>query len=150
MELFWGNTNHAGANSLGWTEAKPLAPCQSAKGDEKPACFLYAHLGYLRTHPRDFTGAVRLCTGSGLGSSDTNFCLKGIGITMMKHFTSHHLEQTEKLVEGLDNEKKYSYYLGVVGYARLSNMGDATLYTFCNALKNDKDLCTAVLQNVPR
>lgn len=150
MELFWGNTDHAGAGSLGWTESKPLAPCISAAGDEKPACFLYAHLGYLRTHPRNFTGAIGLCTASGLSNSDTNFCLKGIGITMMKHFTSRRLDQTEKLVEGLDDEKKYSYYLGVVGYARLSNMSDATLYAFCNGLKNDKDLCSAVLKNVAR
>lgn len=150
MELFWGNTDHAGADSLGWTEERPLVPCQNAKPDEKPACFLYAHLGYLRTHPRDFTGAVRLCTGSGLSSSDTNFCLKGIGITMMKHFTSHRLAETERLVDGLDADKKYAYYLGVVGYARLSAVSDGELYRFCGALKNDADLCTAVLKNVPR
>lgn len=150
MELFWGNTEHAGADSLGWTESKPLLPCRDAKGDEKPACFLYAHLGYLRTHPRNFTGAVNLCTQSGLSDSDTNFCLKGIGITMMKHFTSHRLAETERLVDGLDAEKKYSYYLGVVGYARLSAVSDDELYRFCRALKNDADLCSAVLKNVPR
>ncbi len=150
MELFWGNTEHAGADSLGWTESKPLLPCRDAKGDEKPACFLYAHLGYLRTHPRNFTGAVNLCTQSGLNNSDTNFCLKGIGITMMKHFTSHRLTETERLVDGLDDEKKYSYYLGVVGYARLSAVSDDELHRFCGTLKNDANLCTAVLKNVPR
>lgn len=36
MEFFWGNTGHAGANSLGWSINTPLASCQHARGDEKP------------------------------------------------------------------------------------------------------------------
>lgn len=146
MEMFWGTTDHAGANYLGWTLEKPLNPCVNAGVDEKPGCFLYAHLGYLRAHPRDYTGAIHLCTKSGLAETDARFCLKGVGITMMKHFTSHHLERSEKLVEGLDSGKKSAYYKGVIGYARLSGMNESDLQNFCNLLKNDIDICLAILK----
>jgi hypothetical protein len=46
MELFWGNTDHAGPNLLGWDLGKPLDPCIAAKEDEKPTCFLYSSFGY--------------------------------------------------------------------------------------------------------
>lgn len=150
MELFWGNTEHAGADSLGWTEEKPLTPCTNAKQDEKPACFLYAHLGYLRTHSRNFTGAINLCTKNNLNQSDTWFCLKGVGITMMKHFTSHRLEQAESLVLQLGSEEKRAYYEGVIGYARLSNVSEKELLSFCGLLKHDGDICRSIIKNVPR
>ena len=147
MEMFWGNTEHSGANSLGWTLEKPLTPCQNAKEDEKPTCFLYAHLGYLRTHPRNFTGAVDLCTKSGLGRYDSLYCLRGVGITMMKHFTSHNLAKSESLVAGLTSEQKYAYYQGVIGYARLSGVKETDLEKYCNELQNDTKVCNAVRQN---
>lgn len=150
MEMFWGNTDHAGANSLGWTPEKPLVPCTLVSGDEKPACFLYAHLGYLRTHSRNFAGAINLCTQSSLNKSDTWFCLKGVGITMMKHFTSHRLEQTEALVAHLIPEEKRAYYEGIIGYARLSNVSDAELSRFCSTLKKDTSLCQSVIESIPR
>jgi hypothetical protein len=147
MEMFWGSTNHAGSSTLGWTLEQPLAACVNAREDEKPTCFLYAHLGYLRTHPRDFVGAIDLCTKNELVETDVQFCLKGVGITMMKHFTSHHLERSEKLVEGLDYEKKYAYYQGVIGYALLSNVSRPSIKNFCSLLRNDKEICNTVLKN---
>lgn len=150
MEMFWGNTDHAGADSLGWTPEKPLLPCTLVSGDEKPACFLYAHLGYLRTHSRNFAGAIDLCTKSGLRENDTWFCLKGVGITMMKHFTSHRLEQTEALVAHLIPEEKRAYYEGIIGYARLSSVSDAELSRFCSTLKKDGALCQSVIESIPR
>jgi hypothetical protein len=150
MEMFWGDTDHAGANSLGWTPEKPLEPCVHAQDDEKPDCFLYAHLGYLRTHPKDFTGTINLCTKSGLDEWDTRYCLRGVGITMMKHFTSHHLELTETLITGLDYGKKYAYYQGVVGYARLSSVTEGDLKNFCSILITDTDICSSVIKNNPR
>lgn len=150
MELFWGNTEHAGADSLGWTIEKPLVPCVNANQDEKPACFLYAHLGYLRTHHYDFQKVVPLCTESGLNPSDTHFCLKGFGITMMKHFTSHRLEQAEQLVGKLNNEERYAYYMGIIGYARLSNVSEKELQRFCGLLKHDGDICRSVMRDIPR
>lgn len=151
MEMFWGLTDHAGADSLGWTLQKPLAPCVAASLDQKPACFLYAHLGYLRSHHKDFTGAINLCSQSGLGQTDENFCLKGVGITMMKHFTSRHLELSESLVANFAEPQKYAYYQGVIGYARLSAVSDADLtQNFCNILKTDTSICLAVMANDPR
>jgi hypothetical protein len=145
MEMFWGAISHAGTNSLGWTPEKPLTPCMNARADEKPTCFLYAHLGYLRTHSRDFVGAIDLCTKSGLVETDVQFCLKGVGITMMKHFTSNHLERSEKLVEGLDPGKKHAYYEGIIGYARLSGVSESNLKKFCTLLKDDKEICETIL-----
>jgi plastocyanin len=150
MEMFWGLTDHSGGDSLGWTVDKPLEPCIEAKADEKPTCFLYAHLGYLRTHHADFAGALSLCTNNNLSDADENFCLKGIGITMMKHVTSHHLENSEALVAGLNDDKKYAYYQGVVGYARLSNVSEQALQTFCSNLQTDTAICQAVVKNDPR
>ena len=147
MELFWGDTDHAGANSLGWDPQKPLDSCINAREDEKPDCFLYAHLGYLRTHPKDFAGVKDLCIKNGLDQWNTRYCLRGIGITMMKHFTSHHLELTESLVEGLGYWQKYSYYEGVIGYARLSSVSKKSLESFCGNLKTDTEVCLAVLNS---
>jgi len=147
MEMFWGNTEHAGANSLGWTLEQPLTPCKNAVMDEKPACFLYAHLGYLRTHHYDFAGVVKLCDQSGLGQKDESYCLKGLGITIMKHVTSHHLANSEGLVSGLNSWQKYAYYQGVIGYARLSDVSESYLRNFCGSLKNDGAICFDVLKN---
>ena len=150
MEMFWGDTDHAGADTLGWNQSEPLETCVSADTDQKPDCFLYAHLGYLREHPRDFAGAVNLCAKSGLGQWDTRYCLRGVGITMMKHFTSHHLEFTESFVDGLNDGEKQSYYEGVIGYARLSSVSEEYLTNFCNLLKNDNQICLTVQKNYPR
>jgi hypothetical protein len=150
MEMFWGDTGHAGADSLGWETGAPLEPCKNAKIDEKPACFLYAHLGYLREHPRDFAGAIDICTKNRLDYSDTGFCLKGVGITLMKHFTSSNLERTEQLVTSLTTKQKYSFYEGVVGYARLSGVTEQSLKSFCNRLQTDTVTCLSVMKNTPR
>lgn len=149
MEMFWGETNHAGADSLGWDVTEPLQRCKEALETQKPTCFLYAHLGYLRTHRYDFPGAINLCTQNGLSEFDTGFCVKGIGITMMKRVTSQHLDRAEDLVKDLDYPKKYAYYEGVIGYARLSNVNEGDLVNFCNSLKNDSVVCGAVLREVP-
>lgn len=149
MEMFWGNTDHAGANSLGWTVEQPLTPCSNATEIQKPACFLYAHLGYLRTNPRNFEGAIALCTQEDVVETDRHFCLKGIGITMMKHFTSHRLEQAENLARNLSASEKYAYYAGVIGYARLSGVSEDDISSFCEKLSNDTDICIAVMKNKP-
>lgn len=147
MEMFWGETAHAGAGSLGWNLREPLQKCVQAEETEKPTCFLYAHLGYLRTHHFDFNGAINLCTQNGLDEASAQFCVKGIGITMMKHVTSQNLTAAERLVENLDYGKKYAYYEGVIGYARLSNVPEGQLVNFCSKLINDKEICAAVLKD---
>jgi plastocyanin len=149
MEMFWGETNHAGSDSLGFDLKEPLARCVQAAETEKPTCFLYAHLGYLRTHHHDFNGALDLCTENNLNEPDAQFCIKGIGITMMKSITSQHLERSEQLVQKLNYGEKFAYYEGVIGYARLSNVNEGILINFCNALKNDAEVCRAVLKTDP-
>ncbi|GAB0174971.1 MAG: hypothetical protein HHAS10_08500 [Candidatus Altimarinota bacterium] len=146
MEMFWGDTGHAGADSLGWNQDRPFDRCIKAEQDEKPTCFLYAHLGYLRYHSGDFTGVIRFCTASNLTDSDKQFCLKGVGITMMKHFTSHHLDKTEGLVKNLSYNQKFSYYQGVLGYSILSNVPRASLAGFCEKLLNDTNICKEALK----
>ncbi len=150
MELFGGDTGHAGANSLGWTVDQPLEPCQTAANDEKPACFLYAHLGYLRTHHQDFPGVITLCTKSGLNESDEKFCLRGVGITMMKHSTSGRLDLTESLVKDLSDSEKYAYYQGVIRYARLSGVSEDSLDAFCHQLKKDDNICRDLIRTDPK
>ncbi|NRH21069.1 hypothetical protein HOO68_03430 [Candidatus Gracilibacteria bacterium] len=147
MEMFWGDIGHAGSNSLGWSIDDPFARCKIAKNDEKPTCYLYAHLGYLRSHIGDFTGVVKFCTKSDISSQDSEFCLKGIGITMMKHFTSHHLEKSESLVKNLSTSQKSAYYEGIIGYAILSSVPRVDLNTFCSDLRVDTPVCLKVLKN---
>ena len=147
MEMFWWDTGHAGADTLGWDIQKPFDRCVGAKNDEKPTCFLYAHLGYLRYHSGDFAGVIRFCTASSLSTDDTRFCLKWVGITMMKHFTSHHLEKTEWLVKNLSESEKSAYYEWVIGYSLLSSVTKQDLMTFCRSLSSDSSLCLSALQN---
>jgi len=147
MEMFWGNTAHVATSSLGWDLKKPMAPCISTEADAKPTCFLYSTFGYLRTHPKDYSGAVQMCTQSDLTKTDTEFCLKGLGITMMSKFKGQHLEGSEIFVEGLSDEQKRAFYQGVMGYARLSGLNEEKLANSCDLLKYDKDVCIAVLKD---
>ncbi len=145
MELYWGNTDHTGAGSLGWDLEKPLQPCINAKKDEKPTCYLYVTFGYLRTHVKDYGGAVRMCTKSELADVDVEFCLKGLGITMMSKFKGKHLEGSEVYVVGLSNTEKSAFYKGVLGYARLSGISANELGGSCDLFKTDKELCKSAL-----
>jgi hypothetical protein len=145
MEQFWGSTEHAGSSTLGWDITDPLATCINAAGDAKPTCFLYSSFGYLRLHSKDYPGAVTMCTTSGLNESDSGFCLKGLGITMMSKFKGQHLEGSEVYVDGLSKNEKRAFYEGVLGYARLSGVSDDELQHTCTLFKNDTDICRAVL-----
>jgi hypothetical protein len=145
MEMFWGDTGHAGADSLGWDIDAPFEKCSQAHLDEKPTCFLYAHLGYLRYHPWDFPGVIRFCTLANLTDADKNFCLKWVGITMMKHFTSHHLDKTEELTKNLSYSQKYAYYEWVIGYSLLSSVPRKNLTQFCSLLVQDGEVCKDAL-----
>lgn len=145
MELFWGNTEYSGPDTLGWNTSRPLQTCIDTKSDAKPACFLYSAFGYLRIHKKDYVGAVNLCTNSNLNDSDSGFCLKGVGITMNSRFKGHNLEQSEIYVDGLDTNKKKSFYQGVFGYANLSGVTAEELKNTCAKFKNDKDICESVM-----
>jgi plastocyanin len=148
MEQFWGNTEHVETNSLGWTEDDPLAPCVAAATDERPTCFLYSTFGYLRYHPKDYFGAVNLCTNSNLPESDVQFCLKGLGITMMSKFKGENLEGSENYVAGLPPEQRNNFYRGVLGYAHLSGVSKEELRTTCSLFVNDSALCFAMLEEI--
>ncbi len=145
MEMFWWDTGHAGADSLGWDPSDPFARCKIAKGDEKPTCFLYAHLGYLRNHLWDFSWVIQFCTRSDVSSYDSRFCLKWVWITMMKHFTSNHLEKSESLVKKLTESQKYSYYEWIHSYALLSSVKKVDLDIFCGNLSQDRVICRRAL-----
>ena len=148
MEFFWGSTEHAGPNSLGWDMQTPLDPCIAAQKDEKPTCFLYAPFGYLRSHPKDYDGAVQLCTESELSQSDKDFCLKGLGITMMSKFKGQHLEKSAAYVADLPSEQRRFFYEGVLGYATLSGVQKSKLEKTCSLFTYDYALCLAVLRQV--
>jgi hypothetical protein len=148
MELFWGNASHPGTDSLGWDFDKPLAPCIAAKVDEKPTCFLYSSFGYLRTHVKDYPGAVQMCTQSDIRELDTQFCLKGLGLTMMSKFKGQNLEGSEIYVASLPPSQKQSFYEGVLGYARLSGISKPKLEVTCNLFKTDTSICLTVLKNI--
>ncbi len=145
MELFWGSTEHSGPGTLGWDIHKPLEPCISATADEKPDCFLYSSFGYLRNHDKDYSGAITLCTTSNLSESDTDFCLQGIGITMMNHFKGQHLEQSESFASGLTDSEKAAFYKGVIGYAYFSGISKSDLTQACTAMTTDSAACFTAL-----
>ena len=144
MEQFWGNTDHVSTSTLGWDTSDPAGTCISAKDDEKPTCFLYSPFGYLRENPKDYFGAVQFCMDSRLSRSDSSFCLKGLGITMMSKFNGQSLEGSEVYVTGLDADLKYAFYQGVLGYAQLSGKSAAELALTCSNFSTDKILCDSV------
>lgn len=141
MEAFWGETRHAGDDSLGWDTSDPLAICKAQKSDAKPACFLYAPFGYLRTHDKEYAGATRMCTDASLSESDMKFCMKGIGIVMVPHFKVKNLEQAEPYAVGLSYTEKLGFYDGVMGYGRLSGLSEDDLTATCTRLQSDTSVC---------
>ena len=141
METFWGDTEHAGPNSLGWEPEKPLAPCMEVAADAKPACFIYSTFGYFRTHSKDYTGAIKMCTQSKLDIYDTSYCLKGVGITLVTHFKAQHLEQAEPFADGLRSTDKLGFYEGVMGYGRFSGLSEEDLASTCALMKTDTTIC---------
>jgi plastocyanin len=147
MELFWGDTEHSGPNTLNWDLAKPLAPCLSTENDAKPGCFLYSTFGYLRTHVHDYAGVIKMCTQSSLSENDTDFCLKGVGITMISHFHAKHLEQSESYVVGLNSNAKLAFYEGVMGYGRFSGVSESKLQNSCYLMSTDSVLCQNAVVN---
>lgn len=146
MEQFWGNTDHVGTTTLGWDPTDPLGTCRTAAPDAKPTCFLYSTFGYLRLHPKDYRGAVRMCTRSDLSASDTHFCLKGLGITMMSKFKGKNMEESEVYVTGLSNEEKSAFYDGVMGYAHLSGLSKSVLVATCGRFQDDRASCLRVVE----
>jgi hypothetical protein len=148
MELFWGKPTSTTTTDLGFDLKQPLAPCITTDNDAKPACFLYSVFGYMRTHKKDYEGAVHLCTKSGLDESDSHFCMKGVGITMVSNYKAHNLERAEQYVEGLDDNQKEGFYQGVLGYADLSGISREELSATCPLLKHDKEVCTKVFKDL--
>ncbi|MES2471074.1 MAG: hypothetical protein V4526_02480 [Patescibacteria group bacterium] len=145
MEQFWGNSDGMTTTELGWDLKRPLDSCVAAKEDEKPTCFLYATFGYLRTHVKDYFGAAHLCTNSELPPSDTQFCLKGLGMTMMSKFKGQNMEGSEIYVDGMSIDEKRAFYQGVTGYARLSGVSAEQLRNACLMLKSDVEVCLDAL-----
>jgi hypothetical protein len=141
MERFWGKLT---ADDETITQ-DPLALCIATKKDSRPACFLYASFGYLRTHVKDYKGAIRFCTKNNLEHSDSEFCLKGVGITMNSAFKSKNLNATEQYVTNLDYWKKKAFYQGVFGYASLAGIPEKSLEDMCAAFKKDGELCREVI-----
>ncbi len=140
MEQFWGPFATAESSE------KPLEICSAlVNEDERPTCFLYSTFGYLRTHVRDYAGASALCTKSGLPESDTQFCLKGLGLTMMSKFKGKNLHQSEQYVVGLPILQKLAFYQGVVGYATISGLTDGAITNACNLLTTDSQICLSAL-----
>jgi hypothetical protein len=148
MELFWGNTAHTGSDSLGWELDKPLEPCKATEDDAKPACFLYSSFGYLRTHSKDYSGAINNCLTSDLQSSDAEFCVKGVGITMVSYFKGHNLERSESFAKNMSYYQKYAFYQGIIGYADFSGISTTELATTCDLFTKDKSICQDVLKNI--
>ena len=141
MEQFWGDADEEDGSVLGWDTKNPLATCIGLQEDEKPTCFLYSTFGYLRMHPKDYSGGALLCTNSELPPSDTEFCLKGLGMTMMSKFKGEHMEGSEIYVNGFSVDQKRAFYQGVTGYARLSGIGENELKNACAMLKEDVEVC---------
>ncbi len=150
MEFYWGDGRHAPGKSLGWSADDPLAPCLQAPPDARNPCFLYANLGYLRAHPKDFAGAVALCGRLGLSENDAAFCLKGAGMTLMQSVLEHKLPHPEALVAGLSDARRNAYYRGLIAYARLSGISDDNLRIFCRGLETDASMCLTIIRTVPR
>jgi hypothetical protein len=148
MELFWGVLSSGTPTRLGFDTENPLAPCVATQSDAKPACFLYSSFGYLRKHKKNYTGAITLCTKSKLNENDTNFCLKGVGITMNSNFKAHNLERSEVFMEGKTLPQKKAFYQGVFGYANLTGVAESEIRNTCDSFTNDTAICNSVVEKI--
>ena len=145
MELFLGNTEHAGLNTLYWDLGNPLGACLAAPSDAKHACYIYVSLGYLRGHPGDYPGTVTLCTTSHLTSTDEAGCLESAGLSMLSGFKGSNLEQSEAYVKGLNPDEKKAFYRGLTAYALISGVPEAELTRVCSVLVTDSKVCSDAL-----
>jgi hypothetical protein len=148
MELFWGKVDLTNGVDVGFDTKRPLEPCVDTANDAKPACFLYSPFGYLRTHSKDYMGAIQLCTTSSLSENDAEFCLKGVGITMISHFRGRHLEGAEAFVAGLSDSKKYVFYKGMLNYAMFSGVNHDEVKNSCTLFTTDKEICKEVISEI--
>ncbi len=140
MEQFWGPFASEESSE------KPLQLCSGLTNqDERPTCFLYSTFGYLRTHVRDYAGASALCSKSGLPDIDVQFCLKGLGLTMMSKFKGKNLHESEQYVVGLPVLHKLAFYQGVVGYSTISGLSDSQITSICNLLTTDSQICLSAM-----
>ncbi len=145
MEQFWGNIEYTSTSTLGWDTKNPFATCIAAQTDEKPTCFLYSTFGYLRFHPKEYKAAAQQCIQMGMDESDSHFCLKGLGMTMMSKFKGKGMESSEVYVEGLTIQQKHAFYQGVVNYSMLNGLTSDDLQKACGLLKNDSLVCEDAL-----
>lgn len=140
MEQFWGPF------ATDESSEKSLQLCSALTNqDERPTCFLYSTFGYLRTHIRDYAGASALCSKSELPDIDAQFCLKGLGLTMMSKFKGKNLHESEQYVVGLPILHKFAFYQGVVGYATISGLSDIQITNACNLLTTDSQICLSAI-----
>lgn len=150
MEFFWWDTGHVDG-FLWWDIEDPLSVCANAPFDEQAACYLYSHLGYLRTHKHDYNWAMNLCIDTqGIDDYGLSFCIKGIGITTMKSFERAWLHYTENYTTRLDNKQKWYYYQGVIWYAFLSWKTRSEILNVCKKMKRDKNICEVTLNNTKK
>ncbi len=147
MELFWGKGTSVAKYERGFDESNPFATCSATESDAKRACFLYSVFGYLRFHPKDYKGAIRECTQNHFSLDESEFCLKGVGITMNSLFKKGDFEKSEDYVTGLLYGQRYAYYQGVFGYARLSGRESLTMSLVCDKMKSDGALCKEVVSS---
>ena len=146
MELFWGRPTATSSDILGFDLKQPLATCIATDNDAKPACFLYSVLGYLRSHKANYVGAIDLCTKNKLNDSDMHFCLKGVGIMMVRNIRENKTDKIEALVRNLNDEQKLGFYKGMLNYAKLAGQNMEYLDTVCNNLKTDMVVCKESLE----
>jgi hypothetical protein len=89
-----------------------------------------------------------MCTNSNLPESDAQFCLKGLGITMMSKFKGENLQGSENYVAALPIDQRTNFYRGVLGYAHLSGVSKEELRQTCSLFIVDAALCSTVLEEI--
>ena len=147
MELFWG-VSIASSTVLEFDTEYPMQICKDTNQDAKASCFLYSSFGYLRKHKRDYIGVIKLCVDSNLKEDDTNFCVKGVGITMNSHFKGQSLERSEVYAKNIKNINKKAYYQGVFGFAKLTGIDFENLKSSCEKFKNDREFCLDAINSI--
>jgi hypothetical protein len=142
MEFFWAIPRDS---EYAYDSNNPLPICSSIQKDEKPACYLYSIFGYLKHHPEQYSKAIALCTTSNISSSDEYFCLKGIGIGMVRYYDAVALERAEVFTTNLNKYQRKGFYEGLFGYARFAGVSKDSLNTMCQRLRRDTTMCLQII-----
>ncbi len=121
-----------------------MEKCDNTKEFAKPACYMYAGMGFLITHNYNYDLVFESCDKIEILNYSA-FCFKGLGIMSSFKYKNDYSE-SENTVHKYWKIKKRAYYQGLYSYGLIYGISINTLRDSCDNFKHkeDKDLCEEI------